>query len=88
MNSLGEGIENTIDQINKIIDSYCYDMRLNETEKAVEVLSHPQRIHRSKKNNIVSITLSRSLYSPLNANILPAFNFIMSGSRYSFFNNY
>ena len=44
--------------------------------------------NKEQRMNIVSITVSRTLASPLNANILPAFNFIMSGSRYSFFNNY
>ena len=33
----------------------------------------------NQKNNLVSISLSRSLQAPFNANILPAFNFFQNG---------
>ena len=38
----------------------------------------------SQKTNVVSVTVSRTLSSPSNAMIRPAFNFI---SRFNFFNN-
>ena len=40
----------------------------------------------SQKNNTVSVTVSRTLPKPINVNILPAFNFILNGSRADFFN--
>lgn len=40
----------------------------------------------SQKNNTVSVTVSRTLPEPINVNILPAFNFILNGSRADFFN--
>ena len=41
----------------------------------------------SQKTNVVSVTVSRTLSSPSNAMIRPAFNFILNGSRFNFFNN-
>lgn len=38
-----------------------------------------------QKNNTVSVTVSRSLSEPVNVNRLPAFNFILNGTRESFF---
>ena len=38
-----------------------------------------------QKNNAVSVTVSRSLSEPVNVNRLPAFNFILNGTRESFF---
>lgn len=40
----------------------------------------------NQKDNVVSVTVSRTLSSPSNAMIRPAFNFILNGSRFSFFN--
>ena len=37
-----------------------------------------------QKNNTVSVTVSRSLSEPVNVNRLPAFNFILNGTRESF----
>jgi hypothetical protein len=39
----------------------------------------------SQKRNTVSVTVSRSLATPVNATRLPAFNFFMNGTRRSFF---
>lgn len=36
------------------------------------------------KQNIVGVTLSRTLNSPANVNRLPAFNFILNGTRRDF----
>lgn len=41
----------------------------------------------SQKSKIVSVTVSRVLVTPVNINRLPAFNFIINGSRYDFFKN-
>jgi len=38
-----------------------------------------------QRTNTVSVTVSRSMATPVNANRLPAFNFFMNGTRRSFF---
>lgn len=40
-----------------------------------------------QKSNSVSVTVSRTFSTPVNGNRLPAFNFIMNGSRSNFFNS-
>ena len=42
----------------------------------------------TQRTNTISVTVSRSLATPVNATRLPAFNFFMSGTRRSFFGNY
>lgn len=41
-----------------------------------------------QRSNTVSVTVSRSMSTPVNANRLPAFNFFMNGTRRSFFSPY
>jgi RHS repeat-associated protein len=41
----------------------------------------------TQRANTVSVTVSRSMATPANVNRLPAFNFIMSGTRHSFFSS-
>ena len=41
----------------------------------------------TQRTNTISVTVSRSLATPVNATRLPAFNFFMSGTRRSFFGN-
>uniref|UniRef100_UPI0022E71249 RHS repeat-associated core domain-containing protein n=1 Tax=Bacteroides bouchesdurhonensis TaxID=1841855 RepID=UPI0022E71249 len=40
-----------------------------------------------QRSNPVSVTVSRTFSTPVNGNRLPAFNFIMNGSRSNFFNS-
>ena len=42
----------------------------------------------TQKSNTLSVTVSRSMTTPINANRLPAFNFFMNGTRRSFLNPY
>ncbi|NLJ40797.1 MAG: RHS repeat-associated core domain-containing protein, partial [Clostridiales bacterium] len=42
----------------------------------------------SQKSNTVSVTVSRTLSTPVNVNRLPAFNFFSSGYRSDFFKNF
>lgn len=41
----------------------------------------------SQKSKTASISVSRSMATPVNVNRLPVFNFIINGSRSIFFNN-
>ena len=43
---------------------------------------------KTQRSNTVSVTVSRSMATPVNANRLPAFNFFMNGTRHDFLNSF
>lgn len=59
----------------------CLLIDINEWSNFIGLFNTP-----SQKSNTVSVTVSRTLPEPINVNILPAFNFILNGSRADFFN--
>ena len=59
----------------------CLLIDINEWSNFIGLFNTP-----SQKSNTVCVTVSRTLPEPINVNILPAFNFILNGSRADFFN--
>jgi RHS repeat-associated protein len=63
------------------ISEGCLLIDRNQWENFIKLFDNE-----SQRKNRVSVTVSRTLSAPINANIVPAFNFFMNGTRHNFFN--